>query len=276
MDRSKTLTYESHGPEAVRRMQKLVLWISAIGFGLYSLVLAPLYTQLNSDVTYQEAVITYVLYYAYNLVQIAVFYAVFAATIYAVWRGGFLGSKAVWITYTLALVGKYLLNFLMDCILDGSIPAFDLFLSKDLPIMLPNLLLEIGQYALILLITCLIIRRKKRKWQVSLLLNESKAGDERALAFPITKLLSFKNPVQASAFWSSVVFMVMMVVSHLIYQLAQLIYMHSNEGELVLITDMITDVFLGIIAYFVMVLLLSSFDRREISDLAEASRGSST
>lgn len=276
MVNDQSITYESNATAAVKHIHRLVLWVSVIGFGLYSLVLAPLYTQFASDIVYQEAAITYILYYAYAAVEIAVFCIVFPATVYAVWRSGFVGSRSVWITFALATLGKYLLNFFMDCLIDGSIPSPHIFLSSDLPIILPNLLMELGQYVMVLLLTCLIIRGRKRKWHTQLLLDDGKAGDERSLAFPITKLISFKNPVQASSFAIAVFMLIARILTHLMYQLTLLVYTGKSEGALILAVDMISDVLLAAIIYFVSVLLLSSFDRREITDLAKAAREEST
>ncbi len=276
MDQSIALTYEKHVSAAVKKMYKLVMLTALLGFGLYALVIAPLYTQLSADIAYQEAAITYVLYYALSAVELAVFFIVFPATIYAVWRGGLLGSRSVWITFALATLVKYVLNFFVDCIADGNIPSWQNFVDKDVPIILPNFLLELGQYALILFMAVLIVRGKKRKWQTDVLLDGPKAGDERSLAFPIVKLFSLKNPVLASAFATSLFLFIARAVSHLIYQLALLIYNGESEGTMVLIIDLVSDLLLAAIAYFVMVLLLSSFDKREMRDLADEAQGSST
>lgn len=267
-----SLTYESHAPKAVKRMAKWVLLTSVIGFGLYALVLAPLYTQLSSDIVYQESLITYLLYYAYTAAELVTFCLVFPATVYAVWRGGLKNSRSVWITFLVATVCKYLANFIMSCITDGYVPSWTGLVRDDLPIILPNLLLELGQYVIVVMLAWLIIRRRKRKWQMDVLLDGKAAGDERSLAFPITRLLSFKNPVQASAFAVSVFMMIARVITHLVYQLALLIYNGESDGALIITLDMISDVLLGGIIYFVMLWLMAGFDKREMTDMAKASK----
>lgn len=275
MDAIQPLTYEGHAAEAVKKMQRLVLLASLVGFGLYSLVLAPLYTQLAADISYSEAPITYVLSYALSIAELATYFVAFPATIFAIWRRGFLGARSVWITFSAAILGKYIANFVMDCVMDGSIPAWSYFVSKDLPIMLPNFLLEWGQYALIIFMTTLILRGRKRKWQMDVLLDGKKAGDERSLAFPILKLFSLKNPVLASSFATALLLFLAKAFSHLMYQLAQLVYTGAFEGATVLTLDLVSDLLLAVVAYFVMLLLLSSFDRREMQALAEQPKGSS-
>ena len=264
--------YERHAAEAVKKMQKWVLLVSVIGFGLYALVLAPIYTQLSSNIAYQEAFVTYLVYYLLSASEIAVFLVVFPATVFALWRGGLLGSRGVWITFSAATLGKYLLNFLMDCIADGNVPSWSYFVDRDLPIILPNFLMELGQYVMIVLVSAWIIKAKKRKWQVDVLLDEKTAGNERSLAFPITRILSFKNPVEASSFFTGALLFVARLFSHLMYQLTQLVYTGEWEGWAVLSLDFVSDLLLGVITYLVMVFLLSSFDRKEMQELSELSQ----
>ena len=273
---SQLLTYEDHAAVAVKRISRLVLFLSLIGYGLYSLLLVPLYTQLSANISYQDAAVTYILYYAFKGLELAVFFAVFAATIFAVFRRGFWGSRSVWITFSVATIVKFLANFIMDCIFDGSVPSFTYFVSKDLPIILPNLLMELGQYAIVLFMAVLILGRSKKKWEMNVLLDGDLAGGIRSTAFPMAKLLSFKNPVQVSTFATAILIFVTRAFSHLLYQLAQIVYIGDWEGPLVLTVDLVSDLLLAAIAYFVMVLLLSAFDRREMEALSNVSEGSST
>ncbi len=266
---TQSAMYENHAAASVKKMQKWVLLFSLVGFSLYALVLAPLYTLLSSNISYQEAFVTYLVSYLLSISEIVVFLAVFPATVFALWRGGLLGARKVWITFSLAILGKYVLNFIMDCITDGHIPAWSYFVDKDLPIILPNFLMELGQYALIVLVSVWIIHAKKRKWQMEFLLDEKKAGSERSLAFPIHRLLSFKNPMQASSFFTAVLLFLARGFSHLMYQLTQLVYLGDWEGWAVLTIDLLSDLLLAVVTYLVMVFLLSSFDKKEMQELSK-------
>lgn len=274
MPQSPSELYSSHATQAVQSAKKWLWIVSAIGFGLYAAVLNPLYTQLDSNVTYQESFITYVLYYLLHGVEIAVFFAAFAATVYAIWRVGFAKSSSVWVAYHIVTVAKFLVNFVMDCIMDGSIPSLDFFFNRDLPKILPLLLLELAQYWGVILIAVLAIRGKKRKWQMDVLLDGDQAGDERSLAFPITKLFGLKNPVQAASFGIALFFGVVRVLMHLYYQLVLLVYTNKTDGALIITVDMISDVALALVAYLVMIWLLSSFDKKEITELADTAEES--
>lgn len=276
MNQSRSISYEDHASDAVGHMQKLVLLVSLVGFSLYSIVLVPIFTQLNADIAYQETFMTYFLYYAYKAVELAVFFIVFPATVFAVFRGGLWGSRSVWITFILTTLWKYVANFAMDCIVDGAIPSFDFFVNRDLPIILPLILMELGQYIFILLISALIIQRKKNEHQLDHLLDADKAGDVRSIAFPITKIFTLKNPVQASSFAAAVFLFVARAFSHLMYQLAQLVNTGDWEGSIILTVDLVSDLLLSAILYFVMVLLLSTFDKREVQALSASAKEGAT
>lgn len=276
MEKTQPLTYENHARTAIRNVWLLTALISLVGVLLWSLVLAPLYIQLASDYVYQGALITNILGYLLDIVDATVFFVTFPALIYGVWRGGLLGSWPIWTTASVTVILKHTLNFVMTCVTDGSIPSWDIFLNDDLPLIVPNILMELGQYVVIVLLSFLFIFGKKRQWRINVLVDGDAAGDERSLAFPFTKIVSFKNPLQATAFVFSILYLLFWVYQHLIYQLARLVNGLGWEGPAMLVTDLISDLLLAGIAYFVMLLLLSHYDRKEMNAMAKATKGSPT
>ena len=259
--------YQAQVPEAVRRMRRLVLLVSAVFYGLYSLILAPVYTQLSANVVYQDALLTVILSYVVSAVDVIVFFVVYPATVYAIWRGGFVGSCSVPGTFALATLGKYVLNFFMTCLTDGGFPSFELFVEQDLPIMLPSFLLEMLQYGLIVLFAVGIRHARMRKYQEDML-TAKKPYSERALAFPMTSLFSYRNAVQWMAFWSAVVVLMGRLFMHGIYQLTLLVYNGETDPALVMIIDVVADLLISAVAYFLSVLLTSYFDRKDMERLA--------
>ncbi len=274
MEKIQPLTYENYAKTAIRKVWLLTTVFSAVGVLLWSLVLAPLYIQLVSDYVYQSSWITNILGYLLDIVDAAVFFITFPALIYGVWRGGLLGSWPIWTTASVAVILKHVLNFIMTCITDGAIPSWDIFWNDDLPLILPNILMELGQYVVIVLLAALFIFLKKRQWQINVLVDGDAAGNVRSLAFPFTKIVSFKNPLQATAFVFSILYLLFWVYQHLIYQLSLLVNGLGWDGAAMLVTDLISDLLLASIAYFVMLLMLSYFDRKEMNALTKASQGS--
>lgn len=269
MEKIQHLTYKNHAGTAIKRVWLLTTVISGAGVLLWSLVLAPLYVQLSSDYVYQGSWITNILGYLLDIVDATVFLTTFPALIYGVWRKGLLGSWPIWTTASVFVILKHVLNFVMTCVTDGAIPSWSIFLREDMPLIMPNILMEIGQYLVVILLAFLFIFFKKRKWQIDVLIDGNAAGDERSLAFPFTKIVSFKNPLQGTAFVFSILYFLFWVYQHLLYQLALLVNGLGWDGTVVLVTDLIFDLLLAGVAYFVMLMMLSYYDRKEMNALAK-------
>ena len=274
MEKLQPFTYQNYAKTAVKRVWLFTTLISAAGVILWSLVLAPLYLQLASDYRYQGSLLVNILGYLLDIVDATVFFVTFPALIYGLWRGGLRGSWPIWTTASLTVLLKYILNFIMTCITDGFIPSWHIFINEDLPLILPNILIELGQYLVIMLLALLFIYGKKRQWKINVLIDGKAAGDERSLAFPFTKVVSFKNPLQGAAFVFSILYFLFWVYQHLLYQLVLAVNGVGWDGPVILITDLISDLLLSSIAYFVMLLLLSYYDRKELTAMAEASQRS--
>ncbi len=267
MNHTAQSLYQTESRRAVRRMLALTVWVSAVCYGLYALVLAPVYTQLSANVLYQDAWFTAALSYLLSAMDIVVFLVVYPATVYAVWRGGLKGAYSVPLAFVLLTLGKYVLNFFMTCLTDGGFPSGEIFLEQDLPIIAPSYLLEVLQYALVLLIAVLIRRSRMARYNEELLY-EKKTADVRSLAFPMTKLFSYRNPLQWTALWMAVVMLVGRLLMHGMYQFTLLIYNGATDGALVIAIDLVSDVILGAVAYFLAILLMSHFDKKEMEALA--------
>ena len=268
MDNNPT-PYQKQAPQAIRRMQTCVLMLAGICYGLYALVLAPIYTQLSANVVYQDALVTIILSYILPILDLLVFVGIYPTVIYAIWRGGFRKAWSVPLIFVMLTLGKYILNFFMTCLTDGGFPGFDIFVEDDLPIMGQSLFLEFLQLALVVLIATLVRRRRLLRHEEKMLLTANPT-DERSLAFPIKKLMSYQNPVQWTAFWSSVVMLLARWYMHAVYQLALLVFNGEADSLTIIIVDFSTDLLIAVMDYFVMILLLSYLDRKDVERLAKA------
>lgn len=268
--------YVDHAPHMIKRARNFLLWVSLIGFGLHSIVFAPLFFMLDANVSYSQLLVTDLLSVATELSELLVFFVTYGVLLFALWRGGVKKSAPVWLTAGLMVALKYFLNFAMTCIDEGRIPSPSIFFGEDLPFMLPNFLMELLQYVLLILLGYMIIRQKRRKWHEAILLNEIQPTSERTLAFPFTKLLSFKNPLQKTAFFYSILYFAMRVFSFWLTRLTELVLGHQTEDLAFFITDIAIQLVFAALCYFGMVLIMSSLDKKEINLLAQASEESST
>ena len=250
---------------SVRRMCRLTVLVSAICFAITSFVLAPIYIKYASDIMYAEAWWVYLLYYLTEegLMDLVVFAVCYPATIYAVWQAGLKQAIRVPISFALITLGRFIANFFMTSIVDGALPNAGEFFSFDLPYIGVLYLLEMLQYALVILLTVLVKRRYERKREEVALLSAADATAPTSTLFAFTRLLSVKNPVQLSALLMATVLFVLRVAQHQIYQYT--LYMTSGytDGFVIMALDLISDIFVAVIAYFVALLLLSRFYRKD-------------
>ncbi len=259
--------YQAQAHRAVGKMLSLVVWVSAVCYGLYALVVAPLFTQLDTNVVYQNSVITLILSFVPEILDITVFSLVYPATIYAMWRGGFRKAYRVPLTFFLLTLAKYVLNFFMTCLTDGGFPSWEIFLETDVPNILPAFLLEMLQYGIVLTLA-VVIRAVRIKRSEEDMLYSRKSAHVRSLAFPITKLISRASAVQWTALWVSVVILIGRWFNHGMYQLTLLVYNGQTDGVAVMVIDFVSDLLIAVVVYFVSILLLSYFDKKEMEALS--------
>ncbi|MBE6586134.1 MAG: hypothetical protein E7645_06385 [Ruminococcaceae bacterium] len=276
MDKNQNQIYLDHTSHIMKKVRNFLILVSAIGYGLHCIVFAPLFYVLSANVSYSQLFITDLLSFATDLTELCVVFVTYGVLLFAVWRGGVKQSAPVWITAGLMVVLKYSLNFIMSCIDEGKIPSPSIFFEDDLPLILPNFFMEIFQYALLIFMAYMIIRSKKRKFHEAILLNEIQPATERALAFPMVKLLSFKNPLQKTAFFYAIIYFVARVFTLAVTRLTEIVMAHQIEDIAFLITDIAVQLVVAALCYICMVLVVSSFDKKEMNLLAEASEESST
>ncbi len=255
---------------SLRRPFRFTLLVASIGFLLNYAVLTPIYIRFVSDIAYQNAWWVAVLYYltVEGLLDLAVFALCYPATVYAVWRAGIKRSLGLSLAFVGLTLFKFILNFFMTGITEGALPDIEEFLAGDLPMILGMFLLEVLQYVLIIAVTAFIRGRCRRNERIiagmKLLPEVERVEIEpHAPAFPITQLFSLKNPIQLAAFLATLVVFVGRSGMHLVYQITLYINFGSSDGWVIMLIDLISDLVIAGIMYFVYLLLLPAFHRRD-------------
>ncbi len=246
--------YLKQAEQAIKRMRIFVLLVSLIGYSLYSFVLAPIYTQLSADTLYQDRILTILLYYIVPAMDVIVFYLVYPATIYALWRGGFRKAWGVPLTFVLMTLGKFVANYMMTCFTDGGFPSWNTFVQDDLVEIGIPLLLELLQYGFVVLFAV---------W-----LRGFTDPSDRAASFPIVKIFKFKPSAQLAAFLTAMVLLLGRVGMHAVYQWTLYMFNGSTDVLLLICFDLVGDILIATVAYFVMILLLSHFDKKDMEQLS--------
>ena len=264
----------SNPAATVRRMFRLTLLVATVGYVLTSFLLSPLYIKFASDVVYADAWWVYILYYLTEegLVDLTVFAICYSAAIYAVWTVGLKRAIRVPIAFVLLTLARFVVNFFMTAITDSALPSMDDFLSFDLPYISVLFLLEVFQYALVIALTLWVKRRHTRACEL-MMADRLLAGKEAEIpvasaVFPFATLVSVKNPLQLSALLMGLWMFFSRFVSHQIYQYTVYLASGYTDGLLVMVLDLISDVFVGVIFYFAAVLLFSRFHRKDTASAA--------
>ena len=258
---------------SVRRMFRLTVWVAALCYAVGSFLLSPLYIRFASDIAFSDAWWVYILYYLTEegLLDMAAFAVCYTATLYAVWCAGLKKAIRVPLAFALITFGKFVVNFFMTSITDSALPSMDAFLSFDLPYIAALFLLEMLQYAVIIGIALWVkhLYSRKREYLEACAMLAGKEPAPDAVLLPLTRLLSWKNPIQRSALFMGVVIFVLRFATHQIYQITLYIQTGASDGWLIMVLDLISDIFIGVIFYFAAMLLINRFARKDSESAQE-------
>ena len=244
-----------------KRTARFILAVTAIGFGLSCFLISPLYARFATDALYMDEWWVFILYVlAEGGIDLAVFSLCYPATIFAIWEEGVKGARKTYMTFGAMTLVKYILNYVMTCLTDSALPNGKDILTEDLPLIGGMLLLELGQYALVILAVWLIKRRAERKWTERNLRESLAEEAPRPALLPFEKLTNLKNPLQRSIFWSALLIWLFRVYAHVTYQITIFLYNGNTEGLAIMFLDFITDVILAVAFYFVGLLTVSKLN----------------
>lgn len=258
---------------AIRRLFRLTLLCAALGFGIKSFLLSPLYVSLASNVLYSNAWWMEILYQLTSggLIDLAVFAICYPATLYAVRREGFSRSLSIPIVFSALTLAKFVANFFVTAVADQALPDIEEFLTADLPMILVMFLLEWIQYILVVLIAIFVrwrydVRARRVAENARLLPEHRKSCKAPSPDFPFRKIYDRYNGLQRGALLSAIMVVLGRVVMHLIYQITLFVNFGSSDGWVVMLIDLISDLVVGVIFYLVAVLLMMRFYRAEQKD----------
>lgn len=248
----------------VRRMLKTVFLTAALGFGVKAILLHPLFIQLASNVAYQNAWYTNILYYLIDggLIDLAVFAVCYPATAFAVWKDGLKESRPVITAFSLITVCKFPLNYIMSCLTDTGFPDLDELL-RDLPPILLTLVLELLQYAIVIALITLAKKRYENRAGYAELRGKLTETETPDPVFPFTKLVSLRNPLQFTAFWTSVLLFLSRELGYHVYEITLYVNFGSTDGWADMLLNLLGDAAVGVLIYFAAILLLPRFHSKD-------------
>lgn len=247
------------------------LW-AGVCFVLCSLILTPIYLRYATDVAYMNTWWVYILYCLTDggLLDLAAIALCYPASVYVLWRMGFRRSVSVPLTFAGMTLAKYVVNFVFPALTyEGSFPDGNTFFGFDLPIMLANYGLEMLQFAVVLLLAHLFRRAYlRRAWIEQAQASEDgenfiPTDPDTGVLFSFRRLLGLKNPVQLAALLGAAVVSCSRIAMHQIYEYTLFLFNGATDGLLIMVLDLVGDLFIGVLLYFIALLLFARFFRKE-------------
>ncbi len=252
----------------LRRLLKLVLLVSVLGFGIKALLLHPVFIQLDANVIHKYAWYTTILYYLIDggLVDLSVFAVCYPAALYAVWKDGLKRAISLPLAFSLVTVGKFLVNYLMSMLTEGAFRLSGQEILKDGGMILIMLLMELAQFWIPIAALCLLKRRYDERVAAATLRSELTETTSPAPVLPIAHLLSFRNPLQFSALLYSIIMFLGLEISYHTYQMTLYDYYGETDGWMSMLVNLMMDLAFGVALYFIALLLFNCFHSREKAD----------
>lgn len=257
-----------HTPQArntVKRACLATALIAGIGYALLSVLLYPLYIQLDSNVAYTDTILTDFLYLLTDgeMLNVAICILCYPFTLYAIWRTGLKKSLPVVAVFASIDLLRFVVNFFMTAVTDGALPDSADFLAFDLPYMAGNYGLEMLLYACVIL--CAVLCRMAR---IKSLQADSSHGDVPHPLdglLPLGGLFALKNPFLLSAFLSGLVLFLFRFSAHFINGLYEAVAVTNIALPLFLLTvavDLVLDLLVGCLLYFSILYFASQLHRK--------------
>ena len=255
------------GERKLSRSMLLVLSLSLfVLISLYIFLFAPLYVLFANDVLYQSTVLPEVFSLCSALVDILVFSSFYGILLYSIYRFSLKKSVPLIAIYGIGIFYKNVGNILMTFATDG-VPSDA---TEDLLTALIYIMLELLQGALVVVIGTVTLyhAQSREKIRKDAALRAKKEYVPLAEFFPFSTLLNFKNPIQKAAFWMASVPMFVKIGSRLIYDVWYTV-MNGFAGIADILWMLLyytLDILgYGLIVYFVMLLLLSHFNKKDLT-----------
>ena len=247
---------------------RIMLEISLIALGLlialaFAFVLSPLITFANNDgtINYLPDILEAV-QWIFNALT---FFVCYALTVFAIYRFGASRYWAFIFIFSSATVVKYLMNVISAFFVFGTVPSNQEELKQQLWIVVFNTVVELLQYALVVIFSTVILSRFKRLSEIAEK-SAKKMGidyDSRNKVFPFKALVTTKNPIQYSALIAAIIVSAFMITNRLVYDFSVGLPVDLIDG-LWIAAGYLSDILFGIIGYLIMILVFNRCDTLDI------------
>ncbi len=218
------------------------------------LVLVPIYASISSDVLYSSSPIPVIIKYVQDFLDLTAFSVSYTLIIFSVLLISKKHAKKTVLIYTLVFFLKIPIKLLMNVPLYGSLGSFEDIIF-DLIYLGVYFSLEMLQLLAVYIFASFDANKHLKKTAFQKADKKAIASDQRVL--PFTKLLSFGNPLQRSAFKMALLISGIKIFSRI---LTDITYgAPASWGEvLIMIVYYLSDLLYGVIAYIIAMLVFNA------------------
>ena len=227
-----------------KRLRLCVILTTLVLFGLSCFLLSPLYVSLSSNIVYSDSLITDLINLVNNIFYIAVYAVCFSAFIYSVYKCTARRTVSLVIVYCVAVLLRYIANVVVQTFTDGVFPMFeDLY-----PTLLAYLFDLITAFAVLLI--------------AHLCIKEIHISKTSKACLPFDKLYTSTNPLQKASLLTGVLLASIKVLTRVIYDIG---YGAPTSilDLLRMIVYYLSDVLICAVIYFVSLLLIMYFEKKD-------------
>ncbi len=241
-----------------------VYWIALIVFCmlpvlLNTVLLVPLYASLESDVVYKDTILTVIIKYAQDLLDLCAFSVSYALIIFSMLLLTGLQTRLTVIFYALLFFAQIPLKLIINTVIYGSLGS-----STEITIDVIYLMVYFVLQMLQLLAVYLFSRTDSEKYKLyvdSLDSHKQVARSAPEKILPISKLFNWNNPLQRSAAKMSMLILGIKIFTRIVNDITYGV--PKSFGEvLIMCVYYISDVLYGVVAYLIAVFVISAIYER--------------
>ncbi len=231
----------------------------AIPVLLNTLVLVPIYASLEANVAYRSSVITIIIKYSQDLLDLCAFSVSYALIIFSMLLLSKTETRLTVIFYTILFVAQIPLKILMNAVVYGSIGnSADILL--DVAYLAIYFLLQMLQLLIVYVFTK--IDSSKYKLYVDSLDDPKQISrPEPQKILPLKKFVNWNNPLQRSAIKMSILILTIKLLTRIANDIT-----YGAPGSfaevLIMCVYYISDVLYGVIAYVMAVVTITAVYER--------------
>lgn len=248
--------------KAKRLFTLTLLLLCLLPILLDTIVITPLYVNLENDVAFSSSFLPTTVYYCREIIELLSFLVAYSIIIFAMFFTSKAQVKAVMLFYTLVHIAKIPLKLVMNIFIYGSLGSVEEIMI-DLIYLTVYFLLDMLQLLSVYLFTARESNRYFKHIAFMTVKCKKRNAEHAKVNYPtitlnISKFYSKYNPLQRSALKMSILILAIKLLSRLLNDIAYGLPISFGE-VMVMLLYYLSDILYGLAAYVTALLLFSCF-----------------